>query len=169
MACALFAVSITAAVFMLICACFTLVYVLWIRSRIDFAVAHLEAAIDAVRAYPSLAVVGLALVALQLLWVAFWALAAMGLVQAAETAGSSAAGLIVFAMLVSLYWGTQVLQNAMLFVTASVVGHWWYSVQPASVVTSSLRRAFSTSFGSIALGSLIVAGACYPCFELVHR
>ena len=153
----LMSVSIVAGVFMLLLACFTFVYILWVRSRIDFAIAHLEAAIDAVRSFPGLALAGLLLVAVQLIWVVFWALAAMGLTHFVGASGSTASGLIAFVMLISLYWGVQIFQNAMLFVTAASVGHWWYSAQPTSVVVGSLRRAFSTSFGSLALGSLIVA------------
>ena len=111
MGCTLFGVSPVAAVFMLFCACLTFVYILWVRSRIDFAVAHLEAAVDAVRAFPGLVVVGFALVAVQLLWVVFWALAALGLAHSAGSAGGAAGGLVVFVMLVSLYWGVQVFQN----------------------------------------------------------
>lgn len=93
----------------------------------------------------------------QLLWVVFWALAAMGLASAFGSAGSTAGGLVVFFMLISLWWGVQVFQNVALFVTAAAVGHWWYSPNPSAVVVGSFRRAFTTSFGSIALGSLIVA------------
>jgi hypothetical protein len=76
------------------------------------------------------------------------------------SSGDSAGTLAVFLMLISFYWGSQVFSNVMHFVTATVVGHWWFGpsfTDGRSAVWTGFRRAFTTSFGSIAFGSLIVA------------
>lgn len=76
------------------------------------------------------------------------------------SSGDSAGTLAVFLMLISFYWGSQVFSNVMHFVTATAVGHWWFGptfTDGHSAVWTGFRRAFTTSFGSIAFGSLIVA------------
>jgi hypothetical protein len=78
-------------------------------------------------------------------------------------AADSAATLSMFLLLVSFYWGSQVFSNIVHFVTATAVGHWWFGPEPGQATSSrsavwlGLRRAFTTSFGVMAFGSLIVA------------
>jgi hypothetical protein len=62
-----------------------------------------------------------------------------------------------FVLLVSFYWGVQVLRNTLHVVTAGTVGTWWATSSGGDPTWGSLKRACSTSFGSIALGSLIIA------------
>ena len=91
---------------------------------------------------------------------------ALLLTATSPTAGSVSAGeqsgaIAVFLMLLSFYWGSQVFANVMTFVSATVVRGWWFGPERghagASSVWLGLRRALTTSFGSIAFGSLIVA------------
>lgn len=90
--------------------------------------------------------------------------AALGATNASSgqvTSGEQSGALAVFLMLLSFYWGSQVFSNVMTFVSATVVRHWWFGPEPSggskSPVWLGLKRAFTTSFGSIAFGSLIVA------------
>lgn len=69
-------------------------------------------------------------------------------------------GVAVFFLLLSFYWGNEVIRNICHVTTAGVVASWWYNPphnQQTSVVSSSYCRATTTSLGSIAFGSLIVA------------
>lgn len=71
-------------------------------------------------------------------------------------------GGIIFLLLVCFYWGHQVISNVVHVTVAGTVGTWWFNPVLAnsccsSGVTSSFKRATTFSFGSICLGSLIVA------------
>ncbi|KAG9410299.1 putative choline transporter, neither null mutation nor overexpression affects choline transport [Aphanomyces cochlioides] len=60
-------------------------------------------------------------------------------------------------MLLSLYWGVTVLKNVLHTTVAGVVATWWTAGDSKGVIKGSFHRAMTTSFGSICLGSLIVA------------
>ena len=69
---------------------------------------------------------------------------------------------ISFLLFVSFYWVHQVLTNIMHVTTAGTVGTWWFVPEEAQscwspAIQDSLIRATSFSFGSICLGSLMVA------------
>ena len=71
-------------------------------------------------------------------------------------------GGIIFALLICFYWAHQVISNVVHVTTAGTVGTWWFNPPLAnsccsSGVSSSLKRATTFSFGSICLGSLLVA------------
>jgi hypothetical protein len=51
----------------------------------------------------------------------------------------------------------QVVKNALNVVVAGSVASWWFNTGSSNVVGGALKRAFTTSFGSICMGSLIVA------------
>lgn len=73
-----------------------------------------------------------------------------------ETA-KSVSGLLYFALLVSFYWGMQVARNVVHTTTAGTVASWWFQPHNDSPVGGAFKRSVTTSFGSICLGSLIVA------------
>ncbi|KAG9410298.1 putative choline transporter, neither null mutation nor overexpression affects choline transport [Aphanomyces cochlioides] len=60
-------------------------------------------------------------------------------------------------MLLSLYWGMTVMKNVLHSTVAGVVATWWTAGDARGVIRGSFRRAMTTSFGSICLGSLIVS------------
>jgi hypothetical protein len=65
-------------------------------------------------------------------------------------------------LLLSLFWTSQVMQNVLHTTLAGTVGTWWFSPHEASsccsvALTDSWMRSMTYSFGSICLGSLIVA------------
>jgi hypothetical protein len=156
-------------------------YVYWVRDRIAFATAHVKAAVNAVEAHRAVYGVALALVFLQMAWVLVWELASLGVSSAVNSSaaaaagasnataamgapsngggsnGSSLGGAAVFGMTVSLYWGTQTFMYASHFIVASVVGSWWFTPKAASPVAAATHRAFTSSFGSLSFGALIVA------------
>lgn len=71
--------------------------------------------------------------------------------------GSSPSGLEYFGLLVSFYWTQQVFMNVSHVTTAGAIASWWFIGDTVGVVTGSLKRALTTSFGSICFGSLLVA------------
>jgi hypothetical protein len=186
MAAAMFAVSPLFGGLMLIPLLLTAWYIYAVRRRVDFAAAHVEVAVAAVKAHGGVFAFALAMVLLQVAWVSLWSLAAFGVEHrinnlgsnstsaslsandddayaggaSSATAGTSAStlgGATVFLMLISLLWGTQLLKYIVEFVTSAVTGHFWFLSTPTSPVKGSIYRAFTHSFGSLALGSLIVA------------
>jgi Plasma-membrane choline transporter len=69
---------------------------------------------------------------------------------------------VVFLLFLSYYWVHQVLQNTMQVTTAGVVGTWWFVTEEANsccskAIGDSFWRASTYSFGSICLGSFLVA------------
>jgi len=66
-------------------------------------------------------------------------------------------GIAMFLMSISLYWGTQVFTNIVSSTVSGTVAVWWFQPSREAPVRGSLFRACTTSFGSICLGSLIVA------------
>jgi len=69
---------------------------------------------------------------------------------------------IVFLLVLSMYWTQQVIRNVVHVTVAGTVGTWWWAPHEANsccseAVRSSHARAMTNSFGSICLGSLIVA------------
>ena len=71
-------------------------------------------------------------------------------------------GALVFALLLSYYWTCQVMKNVIHVTVAGTVGTWWFVPSEGSsccshAVRDSFLRSVTTSFGSICLGSLIVA------------
>jgi hypothetical protein len=146
-----FVFSVGMGIFLLIMLALSALYVYWVRHRIPFAAAHLEVAAEIASTYRSLFLVAVGMMMVQGLWAVFWSMAAFGVTAAARS------GVLLFLFLVSFYWGWQVFKNVMAFVTASVTGNWWWLGAPDTAVKGGLHRAFTTSFGSIAFGSLIVA------------
>ena len=64
---------------------------------------------------------------------------------------------VYVALMLSLYWGSQVVANVVHTTCCGATGAWWFQSYDPNAVHASFRRAMSTSFGSICLGSLVVA------------
>lgn len=173
-----FTVNVFAALFFLFMAAINVWYIYAVQNRIGFASANLKAACAALQEHSAVFALAFGLVVQQLLWMALWGLAAMGMHQIFVDAdpdcdrevelasrGRSHGGLCVglpaylamFYMLLSVYWGQQVLQNILTCTTAGVVATWWYQPNAKKATVGALYRSVTTSFGSICFGSLIVA------------
>jgi hypothetical protein len=68
---------------------------------------------------------------------------------------------LVYTLLVfSLLWGGSVMSNLSHCTTAGAVGTWWFRRDPGETpVRDSFRRAVTTSFGTVCVASLVLAGA----------
>jgi len=68
---------------------------------------------------------------------------------------------IFFLLAISLYWGSTVILNVIHCVVSGTVARWWFSENEEKPNSRepmlAWRRAMTTSFGSICLGSLLVA------------
>ena len=136
--------------------------------KIPFAAANLVTATTAVRANIGLAFFAYINLFLTFLWTIWWAFAfvstgfVVGGCAADGTCQNEMNGGITFLFLVSFFWTSQVLKNITHTTVAGTVGTFWFIPHEANGccsqgVRDSYFRSITTSFGSICLGSLIVA------------
>jgi hypothetical protein len=136
--------------------------------RIPFASANLRTALSAIQTNAGICVLAYGIVGLANLWTILWSMAVVGVAFHEETCYSSGickphinpASMLL--LLLSYYWTIQVFQNVLHVTVSGVVGTWWFAPQDALSVFSpaildSFRRATTYSFGSICMGSLLVA------------
>ena len=126
------------------------------------------------------------MLALQAVWVGVWAAAAAGVylhyhnqpadattpdlhshhLHTGTTTTSSSSSVsysnnipssVVFLLLLSLYWGIQLVKSVLQCTVSGVVGSWWFQPVCTSAVRGALLRSTTTSFGSLCFGSLLVA------------
>jgi hypothetical protein len=139
---------------------------LW--SRIPFAAANLVTASTAIQANMGVTVFAYGAILLNGLWMIFWSVSAystlfvLGGCNMDGTCANDIPTIYSFLFLLSLYWTAQVIKNVVHVTVAGTVGTWWWTPQEAnsccsSAVTDSHKRALTYSFGSICLGSLLVA------------
>ncbi|KAF0696647.1 Aste57867_12628 [Aphanomyces stellatus] len=158
-------------IFFLLGAAINICYIYAVQNRIAFASAHLKLACVALNQHKSIFLIALLFILVQVGWLITWSLSAIGIYQmfrngdpdckAEEARGHLCGGagfnVTIFFLLVSVYWGQQVVQNVMTCTTAGTVATWWYNTRTSNAVSGSLYRSLTTSFGSICFGSLIVA------------
>jgi Plasma-membrane choline transporter len=150
--------------------------VVW--KRVPFAASNLRTSISAVRANLGLAFFSYLSVVLTFGWSVWWGITTISTVYV--TSGCDVDGncegttgfLVLFGLLISYYWVIQVLSNVVHVTTAGTVGTWWFAPHEAngccsSAVCKSYFRSVTFSFGSICLGSLIVA-LIQAVKEMVH-
>jgi len=132
-----------------------LIYFLW-RPKIPFATAVLTQVAHLLNTYPAPSHFAYGSLVVQILWVVLW-VPTFALVQQFE----GAAGTVLSVYLIfSFYWTSQVVKNVV-HVTASGLFATWYFLSgvamPSNPTLRAFKRATSSSFGSICLGSLLVA------------
>jgi hypothetical protein len=128
------------------------------KDRIPFASAVLTTAASAVEAnFQGLvgAIYGGFLC--QILWVFLWSVAAYGTISHSENNNNGSTGFMMFYLVLSFYWGLQVINYVIGVTCGGSVACWWFQPQRPAPVRGSLLRAVTTSFGSICFGALIVA------------
>jgi hypothetical protein len=171
--------AIVPAIFTIILAC----YAKAVWHRIPFAAANVRTAATVVKANLGMAVLSLAGIPLNAAWWYLWLYVTFMTSQSKwmsnqvtevqvtddtyqqthEQETMSFLGVVVWMLLlVSFYWTLQVISNVIHTTVAGTVGTWWFSPMEASSccssgLTDSLGRSVTYSFGSICLGSLIVA------------
>jgi hypothetical protein len=155
-------------VWALFVAVFFLIYAYWvycIRQRIQFAVAMLRQASEVIARWPTTIILAFASMAVEVFLMCLWVVSSVGIFVAANSDRSGAWEISnrgwgsVFLIIFSMFWTTQVVKNT-LHCTISGLTSYWYFLYPTSQSSNptlhSLKRASTTSFGSICLGSLVL-------------
>jgi hypothetical protein len=141
------------------------------RSRFPLAAAMLQASSTALSANSGPVFVAICCAVAQIAWVVVWGIGAMFILatKGVITVGAIDPDLhhasahniaaVVFALFICFYWTWQVIMNVGHTTTAGAVAAWWLlpGYSRDATCASALRRSLTTSFGSICLGSLVVA------------
>lgn len=96
-------------------------------------------------------------IALQMLWASSWVIASITLLRA--WGGGQAYGIQIHSIF-TFYWVSELIRNIVHVTIAGSLGSWYFASAahaPRNPTLSAFRRATTYSFGSIALGSLIIA------------
>jgi hypothetical protein len=148
---------------------FSAYYAYCVWNRIPFAAANLVAAVTAIRANLGLALFAYTNLLVSFAWSLWWAVAVVATTYVLNDCDKDGNcqrddvnGVLLFLFLVSYFWTAQVIKNVVHVTVAGTVGTWWFAPREASSccsrgVRDSYLRAITTSFGSICLGSIIVA------------
>jgi len=127
------------------------------QARIRFAAANLSAGCAAVQDYPATIGVALGSVLVQFIWVLVWFLAMFGVVHKTQNDHGKGHYAAYAYMSFCLIWGQQVCHYLMYVTVSGVTGSWWFGTGDRTPTLGALRRALSTSFGSIAFGAALLA------------
>jgi hypothetical protein len=145
-----------------------LCYIRAVWSRIPFAAANLITAISAVKSNMGLTFFAYNNLFVTFFWSVWWSIAfgattyVVANCNAEGYCENTMNGGLIFLFLVSFFWTAQVVKNVVHVTVAGTVGTWWLFPLEANgccsqAVRDSYWRSITTSFGSICLGSLIVA------------
>jgi len=149
-------------------------YYYFVRARIPFATAILHSSVQAIKenSGPVWVIYGLALV--QIAWLALWAFIFTAVYHAAQRVvtevdpvtgnvyqyrvnNSSGLQFLQAYCVLSLYWTCETLRGIGHVTTAGVVASWWFTPGSPAPTKSSLKRASTTSLGTICFAGLLVA------------
>ena len=135
--------------------------------RIPFASSNLRTALSAIQTNAGVCALAYGIAALANLWTIVWILAVVGISFKESTCAAGVCKpdlnmVTIIFLILSFYWTIEVFQNVLHVTVSGVVGTWWFDPQDALSVFSpsivdSFRRATTYSFGSICMGSLLVA------------
>lgn len=140
-------------IFFLVMALLNLFYAIAVRSRIPFASAMLRQAVTVIGHFPSTIWAAMLCLVLSVEFIAVWVFGVSG------AASQNDSIFIIIGLLISLYWTMEVFHNLSHVTTAGTVATYYFQRQnmPGNPTGRSLKRAATSSFGSICLGSLLVA------------
>eukprot|EP00164_Ancoracysta_twista_P003433 GFYU01004579.1.p1 GENE.GFYU01004579.1~~GFYU01004579.1.p1 ORF type:complete len:485 (-),score=153.92 GFYU01004579.1:260-1714(-) len=127
------------------------------KERIPFAACLLKEVLTAAFAYPSTIASTVVALVIQIVWAFFWL---MSVSAAAKANDKHLNAVVFFLFLISFYWTMQVIKNVVHCGIAGLVGTWCLcgsANMPPNPTAGAFKRATTTSFGSICLGSLVVA------------
>eukprot|EP01112_Ceratiomyxa_fruticulosa_P009503 TRINITY_DN2476_c0_g2_i1.p1 TRINITY_DN2476_c0_g2~~TRINITY_DN2476_c0_g2_i1.p1 ORF type:complete len:585 (-),score=115.51 TRINITY_DN2476_c0_g2_i1:110-1672(-) len=150
--------AVVGGIFALIAAAIHGLIYFWWRPRIPFAQAVLSTVSSVLDRYTAPIYYAIASMFVLFAYSIFW-VAASSWTQ--NFSGGGADILLIF-MLFSFYWVTQVVKNVVHVTTSGLYASWYFlegsaTGMPLSPTWGSFKRSMSTSFGSICLGSLLVA------------
>lgn len=140
------------------------------RSRIEFTAKCLKAVSSVYSVQPSIFLVAVLVLFLQVIWQITCVLSFLPVTAAIDadqkradaapddedTESSPYGGLLLLQMF-SFYWGAQVLSNILHVSCCGVVARWYFDKQVDIAVSKSTGQAFTSYLGPIALGSFLIA------------
>jgi len=132
-----------------------ILYFFLARNRIPFAVEMIKTVVGTIQRYPATQVTALSFLLLQIGWLALWSFA---FILSQRFKGALLYVAFVF-LLFSFYWTFEVLKNIVHVTVSGVVATAYFMSQnmPENPTLGALKRSLTSSFGSICLGSMIVA------------
>jgi hypothetical protein len=149
-----------------------------LRTSIPFIEVHLRIVCVILCSYPSLILVAAAVAIAEVLWFILWLFLTVGILfvlipldQSDTKQGGSPShsyficSIIGFFIIIAWYWGAATLANMTRFISACTVVKWWFgnSAEQQYTFGTNMKRTFTTSFGTICLGSLLG-----PVLEAIH-
>eukprot|EP00928_Gymnodinium_smaydae_P098730 TRINITY_DN9246_c0_g1_i2.p1 TRINITY_DN9246_c0_g1~~TRINITY_DN9246_c0_g1_i2.p1 ORF type:complete len:471 (-),score=48.77 TRINITY_DN9246_c0_g1_i2:21-1433(-) len=137
-----------------------LVYVWVMRDSIELTAALMSATVGISKKYPGVLVISVIGLFMSILIFAFYAVTITALAHDVEDKdGKQQKGnlLLRVGAMFSLYWTTNVVAYVVHTTICGVVGRWYFVPEHTSATSPALKQSMSTSFGPIALGSLILA------------
>jgi len=170
--------NVIGAICLAITSLFGVLYAVHVWHRIPFAVANIATAMEAVKENKGLLPLAYFFTFCAVGWTLLWAFSVVkvfeepGWIKECSTKDdtdsdchlSPKGKTILVALLLSLYWTAQVIKNIFHTTIAGVVGTWWFTPQEERAVGCCNTAVFDAwlrsnvySFGSICLGSLMVA------------
>jgi hypothetical protein len=134
-----------------------------VRNRIPFAVAHLKISAEVTRRYPMTVIWAYASLLMGAAYILVWALAVAG-VSSSMIKGrtdpsepSAMEGVVYVLQVLTLYWGTNFFRFGLHVVVAGTVGAWWVQTDAKDPTWGSIRRTYTTSFGTVSFAAFIIA------------
>ncbi|CCI44249.1 unnamed protein product [Albugo candida] len=139
---------------------FLFLYYMSSRPSMAFASSNLRLGVQILQKFPQVFYFTGKVVLVQGIWTVIWLGGVLGILSMLTYRLHDANGYgyaAIFFLLLSYYWAAQVCKNVVHCVVAGTVGEWWYGSSNSESVSRAKVRTLSTSFGSVCLGSLIVA------------
>jgi len=130
-----------------------LAFILMNRQRVEFSTQLLHTVAHLTREYPATIYVALAGAAVQLVWLGLWTVA----VGCTSERPNQAVVLVL--LVLSFLWTSQLIKAVLHTTVAGTVASWYFLHPnvPRNPTSRALRRALTTSFGSLCFGSLVAA------------
>jgi len=146
---------IVGAVLFGISALLAILYFVLARNRIPFAVEMIKHVVSTIQRFPATQLTAFCFHLLKVVWIAVWSVA---FVLSQRFSGNLLYVALVF-LIFSFYWTFEVLRNIVHVTVSGLVATVYFmsNAMPENPTLSSLKRAVTTSLGSICLGSMIVA------------
>eukprot|EP01119_Soliformovum_irregulare_P025819 TRINITY_DN9656_c0_g1_i1.p1 TRINITY_DN9656_c0_g1~~TRINITY_DN9656_c0_g1_i1.p1 ORF type:complete len:454 (-),score=76.03 TRINITY_DN9656_c0_g1_i1:48-1409(-) len=133
-------------------------YFFW-RARIPFAVQMLQTVTARIDEYPAMTNVAYTSLALQFLWIALWA-GTVTMTRSLVGNNDTLAYIYGVFLILAFYWVSQVVKNVTHVTTSGTFASWYFygsQGMPSNPTLKAFKRTMTTSFGSVCLGSLLVA------------
>merc|ERR1711988_398045 len=130
----------------------------FVWARADLAAATIGVTVSFTSQYPAVFVVAAVSLGMQLLWLMLWSTTSYNALV--FLGGSTTGQILAVYFIVMLFWGVQVLKNIVHVTIAGSFASWYFRYphhQESNPTLTALLRACTTSFGSVCLGSLVVA------------